>query len=253
MVLEVTVPNCKENAGADHTGRAVLDALCRSDVSVLRFGDVDVHCASRPTEQRPRDRNTRGRGKLILASRLWREFLAVRHQSDLRHTGSASGLRIVSGGTGRPRLLVGESEGPCISFSHGESHTWAALCKGTSCCGIDVAGAAEFAGGYPFHRAFHDEELRLAGRCIGLNQQEKAAMLWSAKEAVVKALGCGFHLIGPLDVEIGHLRPTDDGSWSIARVNGRGLTNEHTWIPVYSFPSRCAWVSVSVVGKDHAF
>jgi phosphopantetheinyl transferase len=98
---------------------------------------------------------------------------------------------------GRPRLLLGESDGPAVSFSGGGGKTWAALCGDTSDIGIDAAGTDEFPKEYPFHRVFHVRELQQALRLTNGDLKKASALLWSIKEAAVKALGCAFHLVDP--------------------------------------------------------
>jgi hypothetical protein len=111
-------------------------------------------------------------------------------------------IQALRGPGGSPHLLVGDSPGPSISFSNGGGKVWAALCGDESDIGIDVADADEFQREYPFHRAFHQEEFQYALRLTGEDFREAAAMLWSIKEAVVKALGCAFHLVDPRQITV---------------------------------------------------
>src|SRR5690606_26610268 len=104
---------------------------------------------------------------------------------------------------GKPLLLLlGAHRGPAISFSEDRVARWAALCGDGSDIGIDVAEAYEFQGDYPFRRVFNAEEtqhaLELAQGDVGM----ASALLWSVKEAVVKALGCGFHCVEPRDIHV---------------------------------------------------
>jgi phosphopantetheinyl transferase len=75
------------------------------------------------------------------------------------------------------------------------------------CChrgvGIDVACPEEFADGYPLSRAFREEELDWAGAFCRNDTARGAALIWSAKEAAVKATGAGFNLLDPLEVRVG--------------------------------------------------
>ncbi|MEK6196472.1 MAG: 4'-phosphopantetheinyl transferase superfamily protein, partial [Deltaproteobacteria bacterium] len=99
---------------------------------------------------------------------------------------------------GQPCLLLEDRPGPSLSFSHGEGQTWAAICN-TGSVGIDVAYPQEFAGAYPFARAFRPEEVDIV-KMLGHNDISRgAALLWSAKEAAVKASGTGFNHFDPLD------------------------------------------------------
>jgi hypothetical protein len=111
-------------------------------------------------------------------------------------------IHVVRGPLGRPHLLLGEYRGPAISFSEGGGKVWAALCGDRSDIGIDVAGSGEFQEQYPFHRVFNDQELQHALRLTGGELANASALLWSIKEAVVKALGCAFHLVDPLQINV---------------------------------------------------
>ena len=68
--------------------------------------------------------------------------------------------------------------------------------------GIDVAYPEEFAAGYPFDRAFRPEELDSARALCHNDTARGAALIWSAKEASVKATGAGFSRFDPLDVRV---------------------------------------------------
>jgi len=111
-------------------------------------------------------------------------------------------LTLYKGALGRPGLLLGNQQGPSLSFSHGEGRLWGAMCSEGS-VGIDVAYPDEFAGGYPLGRAFRPEELDCAGGLCHNDRARGAALIWSVKEASVKAIGAGFHLFDPLDVRVG--------------------------------------------------
>jgi phosphopantetheinyl transferase len=109
-------------------------------------------------------------------------------------------IQIVHDPLGRPRLLLGECEGPAISFSEGSGKIWAALCPDTSDIGIDAAGTDEFTEDYPFGRVFGVQELQHALNLTCGDLKKASALLWSVKEATVKALGCAFHLTDPLQL-----------------------------------------------------
>jgi phosphopantetheinyl transferase len=95
---------------------------------------------------------------------------------------------------GRPYLLMGNKQGPSLSFSHGKGRLWAAI-SGARGVGIDVAAyPEEFAAGHPFPRAFRPEELDYAGTPCHINTARAAALIWAAKEASVKVIGVGFNL-----------------------------------------------------------
>jgi hypothetical protein len=122
---------------------------------------------------------------------------------DLRFSNRAAfPIQVVRGLLGRPHLLMGEYRGPAVSFSEGGGKVWAALSGDTSDIGIDAAGTDEFQGEYPFHRVFHPQELQHALGLAGGDLEKASALLWSIKEAVVKALGCAFHLVDPRQITV---------------------------------------------------
>ncbi len=140
-----------------------------------------------------------------LVSALWDHLVAMEGPLWKRCRSSdraAFPIQVVRGPLGRPHLLLGEYRGPAISFSEGGGKVWAALCGDESDIGIDVAGTDEFQGEYPFHRVFHPQELQHALRLAGGDLEKASALLWSVKEAVVKALGCAFHLVDPRQITV---------------------------------------------------
>ena len=130
-------------------------------------------------------------------------------------------IQVVRGLLGRPHLLLGEYRGPAISFSEGGGKVWAALCGDESDIGIDVAGTDEFQREYPFHRVFHAEERQHALRLAGGDLEKASALLWSIKEAVVKALGCAFHLVDPRQI---YVYPSVEGATGRAVGENGGYT-----------------------------
>lgn len=164
---------------------------------------------------------------------------------------AACPIRVAYGPLGRPRLVLGKVRGPAVSFSEGGGKIWAALCGDGSDIGIDVAAADEFQGDYPVHRVFHDQELYHAGRLTGGDSANAAALLWSIKEAVVKALGCAFHLVGPRQV---HVSPSRGGDWGYTfpvSLSGKALMRYPLgarWsIWVRSYPLEGMWLSIALV------
>jgi hypothetical protein len=116
-----------------------------------------------------------------------------------------------------------------------------------------VAGADEFQGAYPFHRVFHPQELQHALRLAGDDVEKASALLWSIKEAVVKALGCAFHLVDPRQITVyppvggdgGYTFPVDLSGKALARfpvAAGRPL-----W--VRSLPQRKMWLSIALLSR----
>jgi phosphopantetheinyl transferase (holo-ACP synthase) len=178
------------------------------------YGKGPVFCASLPcrpgADQRPAGPGTNGPDqKHHLICRLRDHLTYVKHplwmhkSYDNQDAFPIQVVRIIRGPLGRPQLLVGEQQGPAISFSKSGKTLWAALCEDDCDIGIDVAQYHEFDGKYPFSRVFHPRELRHAMAFSGNDVKKGAALLWSIKEAVAKALGCGFHLVDPLQIIVG--------------------------------------------------
>jgi phosphopantetheinyl transferase len=159
--------------------------------------------------------------------------------------------QIVHDTLGRPHLLLGEHEGPAISFSTAGEEVWAALCGDESDIGIDVAGSAEFQEGYPVHRVFHVQELHQALELAGGNSAKAAALLWSVKEAAAKALGCAFHLVDPRDIHVYPSAIEDGGPAFSVRLSGRALVRfpvaDRRPIAVRSLPQAETWLSIATL------
>jgi phosphopantetheinyl transferase len=143
---------------------------------------------------------------------------------------------------------LGEHQGPAISFSTAGEDVWAALCGDESDIGIDVAGSAEFQEGYPVHRVFHVPELHQALELAGGNLAQAAALLWSVKEAVAKALGCAFHLVDPRDIHVFPSAVEDGGPAFSVRLSGKALVRypvvDRQPIAVRSLPQAEMWLSI---------
>ena len=172
-------------------------------------------CGTRRTENRRR-----------LATLLWEHLRAKESPLGKRPHFSnrvALPIQLVHDTLGRPHLLLGEHRGPAISFSTAGEEVWAALCGDESDIGIDVAGSAEFQEGYPVHRVFHAQELRQAWELAGGDLAKAAALLWSIKEAVAKALGCAFHLVAPRDIHVDPSAGEDGGPAFSVRLSGKAL------------------------------
>lgn len=123
---------------------------------------------------------------------------------------------------GRPYLLLGGKEGPSLSFSHGGGRLWAAMC-GKGSVGIDVAHPEEFSGAYPFARAFRPSELDCASALFPDDKARGVALIWSLKEASVKATGSGFNLFDPLDVCVSKPRFREKGLLFETQAGGRTI------------------------------
>jgi hypothetical protein len=196
------------------------------------------------------------RDKHCLVSSLWNHLVTGGSpfwKPCLPSHGSPFPIQVVHGLLGRPHLLLGEYRGPALSFSEGGGKLWAAICGDQSDIGIDVAGADEFQSHYPSHRVFHPQELQHALRAAGGDLEKAFALLWSIKEAVVKALGCAFHLVDPRQITVypsvgedgEYLFPVGLSRQAMARLPpaaGRPL-----W--VRSLPQGMTWLSIALLNR----
>jgi len=190
--------------------------------------------------------------KLRLVTVLWAHLMTMQNPLWKRYYLSGNEdlpIRVVCNQLGKPYLLLGEDQGPAISFSEGGGKVWAALCGDGPEIGIDMAGPYEFKGEYPFHRVFHEHELRHAlGLTLG-DMEQASALLWSVKEAALKAIGCAFHMVEPRQV---HVYPSGASEGMHAfPVRLSGITLEHPHIGsvrcmwVYSLPQSQGWFSIA--------
>jgi hypothetical protein len=200
-----------------------------------------------------------------LVASLWDHLAVAESSASKRYqffNRAALPIEVVRGLLGRPRLLVGKYQGPSISFSESKGTVWAALCADDSEIGIDVATPGEFQGEYPFHRVFHPEELQHALSLADGNLEGASALLWSVKEAVVKALGSAFHLVDPLQVTV---YPTgestasaDNGYTFVAGLSGKALKGLERfslasgYLSVHALPLKKAWLSIAVMNQRPA-
>jgi len=203
-------------------------------------------------------RGTSGAGeKHRLVSALWAHLAAV--ESPLWKHGQSSNravspIQVVRGPLGRPHLLLGDVRGPAISFSEEGGNLWAALCGDESDIGIDAAGSDEFHEEYPFHRVFHPQELQHALRLTGGDLEKASALLWSVKEAVVKALGCAFHLVDPRQITVYPSAGENGGVTFPVGLSGKALerfpiaAGRSLW--VRSLPQRKMWFSIALLKRQ---
>jgi phosphopantetheinyl transferase (holo-ACP synthase) len=198
--------------------------------------------------------------KHLLVLRLW-DYL-VANESPLRKRDQFSGradspIQLARDLLGKPNLLLGEYKGPAISFSKGGGHLWAALCGDESDIGIDVAGPDEFQSEYPVHRVFHPQELQHALMLTDDDLQKASALLWSIKEAVVKALGCAFHLVDPLQIIVypsAEAAAGENGCYAFpVELSGKAMerfplvSRRSLW--VRSFPQGKMWLSIALLNR----
>ena len=199
-------------------------------------------------------------GKELLVAALWDQVLATA-SPPWNHCRSSSRaacqLQVVYGPLGRPCTRLGAYRGPAISFSKGGGNVWAALCGDESDIGIDVAGAADFQREYPLHRVFHPEELHHALQAVGGDAAEAAALLWSIKEAVVKALGCAFHLVDPRQINVypaAAKTAGEDGGYTFpVGLSGKAQTRfplaAGQTLLVRTLPRNRMWLSIAQVKR----
>jgi phosphopantetheinyl transferase (holo-ACP synthase) len=165
-------------------------------------------------------------------------------------------IQVVSGPLGRPYLQVGENRGPAISFSTGGGKLWAALSGEEPDIGIDIAAADEFQGGFPFHRVFQPDELHHAVKLAGGDPAEASALLWSIKEAVVKALGCAFHLMDPQHITVFPSAGGDIGYTFPVGLSGKALARfpraAGSAFRVRSLPQGTMWLSIALWNRRPA-
>ena len=234
----------------------------RLTVHTLSFvhGRGPVFYASMPcTNETFKGCGTNGAGeKHHLVSALWDHLVAMESplwKSCQSSNRAAFPIQVVRGLLGRPHLLLGEYRGPAISFSEGGGKVWAALCEDECDIGIDVAGTDEFQREYPFHRVFHPQELQHALRLAGGDLEKASALLWSIKEAVVKALGCAFHLVDPRQVTVFPSAGGDGGYTFPVGLSGKALmrfpmaVRGSIW--VRSIPQVKMWLSIALLNWQH--
>jgi phosphopantetheinyl transferase len=155
-------------------------------------------------------------------------------------------IQVVHNALGKPQLL----EGPAISFSEGGGKRWAALCSDKFDIGIDTAGADEFEGKYPLGRIFHAQEIQHALIPADGDLPKASALLWSIKEAAVKALGCAFHLVDPLQIQvIPSALQKDVWHTFTACLSGERFPMAGQCIEVRSRALEQRWLSVAMLEK----
>jgi phosphopantetheinyl transferase len=228
-------------------------------VKAVRFpcqsGTVVYACSPRDAKPGADHRARRTADQIHLVSIL-REHLAEMDElsgTDGRFPDRADeSLQIVHDPLGRPQLLLGKCYGPAISFSEGGGKLWAALCQDASDIGIDAAETEEFSKEYPFHRVFHAHELGHALKLTGGDWKKASALLWSIKEAAVKALGCGFHFVDPLHLCVDpSVAETDGGYFFTVRLSGKAL--ERFPVPadlwIHSRFHESMWLSIALLNR----
>jgi phosphopantetheinyl transferase len=152
--------------------------------------------------------------------------------------------QVATSSWGQPLLFLSGHIDPSISFSHVGDVTWAALCMDQYSVGIDAATGLDFSNGYPYQRIFHPDEFN--NFTDRYQSREKAgAALWSAKEAVVKALGCGYGHLEPVDLRVTDIADSEDEEAFFISFARRAM-KRLPWIAQ-------EWVEVRIVQKETLF
>jgi hypothetical protein len=154
----------------------------------------------------------------------------------LKPDGASGPVSLEKTALGQPRLRLKGQPGPAVSFSQAAGCLWAALAP-VAQVGVDAALPSEFEEGYPLARAFQEAELDWARPLSGGDTAGAAALLWAVKEAAVKALGVGFHLLDPLAVEAFSPSPWH-GGWRVLVKAGRIL-------PAWVRPEASGWLAIA--------
>lgn len=160
-----------------------------------------------------------------------------------------NGLRLASTTLGKPLLLSDEHPRACVSFSYAERDIWGAITDIPWLCGVDAALEQDFDLSFPVAKVFSQAELE-AGSLVEKNRISLIALLWSAKESVVKAAGCGFHSIPPRDIRLSFVSSMPgmlslEGNLSM-RPNDRGVGYLPGIFHIVSFVHGRAWISVAM-------
>jgi hypothetical protein len=170
--------------------------------------------------------------------RLVRRLLASPPGQDTDNAGqSAPGtVSLELTALGQPRLFLCGQPGPAVSFSQAAGRIYAALTLNGQ-VGVDAAMPAEFEAGYPLARVFRPAELDWARPLCGGHTSGAAALLWTLKEAAVKALGVGFHFLDPLAVEA--FSPSPWQGWV------RVLVQAGRILPAWARPEAGGWLAIA--------
>jgi hypothetical protein len=236
----------------------------KSTVETLRFGHGEglVFYASLPcgpgSGQIPKRSETIGKiEKHHLACLLLDHLAAIENPqlNGLSFKGSSLSVQVVHGWLDKPILLVDGHRGPAISFSESGGKVWAALAGDAFDIGVDVASPDEFKEEYPYYRVFHPQEIAHALKIAEGDSGKASALLWSIKEAFVKALGCGFHLVDPLQISIDPAKEAKDenGAYGfpvgLLKTTGERFPVAAGQSCVRSFFHGKCWLSISLLNR----
>ncbi|MBI5569289.1 MAG: 4-phosphopantetheinyl transferase family protein [Desulfomonile tiedjei] len=185
-----------------------------------------------------------------LAKLLWTRSASSSYEGTSSH-GITHDVRIVRTILNRPLLRVSDRRCASVSFSWTTGVLWAALSDEGTGVGIDASEAAEFEGPYPYERVFGEPEWGAWFTGGRETYPETAALVWSGKEAVVKAIGSGFHLIAPREVEIVPCDTQRDQIRCRAGFSNRVLERfpelRRARTCIMSFKESRAWLSIALI------
>jgi phosphopantetheinyl transferase len=209
------------------------------------------HCGPSPFANGSESRKEH---KERLLRALLRSFMTSGLGADLGITEHSFSYNVIYDKLGKPRVVLNDVMGPSISISHSSGMTWAALAAHGSEVGIDAARSDDFEGDYPLHRVFHGGELDLLLEKTDGNRSDSAALVWSAKEAFVKSLGCAFHFFSPLEVTTTPLALQSDHALLRVRVSDKGLEKVRCIndfpMEITSFRLGEVWVSFAAADRN---
>lgn len=152
---------------------------------------------------------------------------------------------------GKPYLKMEHGPAPSVSFTHWEDEIWMAMGPVDHGLGIDVAHSSEFPVDYPFHKVFSNQELTLVNSVTGLALDKAAALSWSVKEAVAKALGTGFRQLNFTDIELSQMEKGSEhwvGEAFVKKSHNRGQwTQRRKMVPFVSSYQSDKSISIALV------
>ncbi len=184
-----------------------------------------------------------------LASHLVGLFHEKRRQKGSSHAVGSGAPRLSKTRFGKPILISDQHSALTLSFSYVQADAWGAISELPWVCGVDAASVRDFDDKFPVEKVFSPDEFE-AGRLVEKDRNSVIALLWSAKESVVKAVGCGFHLIPPRAIELRIVSASPDILNVVVslpkRSGGRGLLCASTNVDVVSFRRGRAWISVAL-------
>lgn len=145
---------------------------------------------------------------------------------------------------GKPEIWLGATPGPALSFSWSAGQLWAAVGRTGCSLGLDAAAPEEFFGSYPHHRVFMKTEWETAMTLAAGDPPEAAALLWTVKEAAVKAEGHGFHLLSPKQVQVNFAGSEEQGYfWGVCLDGDHTQRRNQSWVASVRLDK--IWLSVA--------